>query len=243
VSENENLIEYYKELLIMQYNDKPKAVATIDALIRATMIFDVAAQVRDGYDIETAVGMQQDVLGKYLGTNRVVTGTTFTRSYFGFSEYGDTGPFTFFPMLKYGEDAPDALFRNYTESSQSLFALTDEEYRTIQKIAIIRNNSNASDKDIDDLLFQLFGSDAYFLDRMNMTVSYLVGENMARLFTIAKSSGLLPNPSGVGSALMIVTDINNIFSFSKYGGAEPTFTSGLVLYSSAEVVGCMAKYS
>lgn len=231
MSENENLIEYYKELLIIQYNDKPKAKATIDALVRASMIFDVANKVRDGFNIETAVGKQQDILGKYLGAPRVITGTSFSRDYFGFAEYGASAPFDFYPLLKYGQEAPDAQFRNYTESTQSLLALNDEEYRIIQKLAVVRNNSNASVKDIDDILFQLFGAECYFIDRMNMTVvSYMVGEKWARLFNIAKSTGLLPNPAGVGTGLIVVPDINNIFAFSLYGGDAPSFAVGYFNY-------------
>lgn len=231
MSENENLIEYYKELLIIQYNDKPKAKATIDALVRASMIFDVANKVRDGFNIETAVGKQQDILGKYLGTPRVITGTSFSRDYFGFAEYGASAPFDFYPLLKYGQEAPDAQFRNYTESTQSLLALNDEEYRIIQKLAVVRNNSNASVKDIDDILFQLFGAECYFIDRMNMTVvSYMVGEKWARLFNIAKSTGLLPNPAGVGTGLIVVPDINNIFAYSLYGGDAPSFAVGMINY-------------
>lgn len=231
MGENVNLREYYKNLLIMQYRDKPKALAHIGALVDVAMIYDVAVQVRDGFDVNTAVGAQQDILSKYLGTNRTITGTTFTRNYYGYSKYGDTAPFTFYPMLKYGDAAPDVQFRNYDESIQSLYELNDEELRIIQKLAIVRNNSNASVKDIDDILFELFGADCYFIDRMNMTVvSYMVGERWSRMFQIAKSEGLLPNPAGVGTSLIVVPDIQNIFGYSLYGGEAPAFAKGYADY-------------
>jgi hypothetical protein len=227
MSQNTALTEYYKNLLIMQYRDKVKALGHIDNVVRAGMIFDIMIAVRDGYNIETAVGAQQDVLGRILGVSRTITGTTFTRAYYGYALYGDTAPFTFKPMMLYGSVAPDVQFRNYTEGEQSLYDLTDEEYRIIQKLAVVRNMSNASVKSIDDILNVLFGAECYFMDRMNMTiVSYMVGAKWSRIFQIAKSSGLLPNPAGVGTSLVVVPDINNIFAYSLYGGGKPAFAVG-----------------
>jgi hypothetical protein len=231
VSENAALIDYYTNLLIIQYHNKPKARATIEAMITEGMIYDLAILVRDGFNLETAVGAQLDIIGKYVGVNRVVTGTAFTRSYYGYAEYGDVTPFAFNPMIVYGAAIPDVQFRNYKESSQSLYALTDEEMRAMIKLAIVRNNSNASVRDIDNLLYALFGSDVYFLDRQNMTiVSYMLGDKYSRVFQIAKSSGLLPNPAGVGTVITVVPDIDHIFAYSLYGGSKPTFAAGYVDY-------------
>lgn len=228
---NTELIEYYKNLLIMQYRDKPKALAHIDNIVRSGMIYDIAIAVRDGFNLDTAKGKQLDVLGRILGPSRTITGTTFTRAYYGYMLYGDTAPFTFNPMLVYGAEAGDVQFRNYTEGQQSLYDLTDEEYRVILKLVVVRNSSNASVKSIDDILFVLFGAECYFIDRMNMTVvSYMVGAKWSRIFQIAKSSGLLPNPAGVGTALVVVPDINNIFAYSLYGGAKPAFAMGYFNY-------------
>ena len=85
--ENENLLDYYENLLIVQYNDKTKARETIRVLVDATMIYDIMVAIRDGFDIDTAIGKQLDILGKYIGSDRVITGTAFTRDYFGYVEY------------------------------------------------------------------------------------------------------------------------------------------------------------
>lgn len=228
---NTELTAYYKDLLIMQYRDKPKALGHVGAVLDAGMIYDIAIAVRDGFNIETAIGKQLDILGKILGVSRTITGTTFTRAYYGYALYGDTTPFLFNPMLLYGAEPPDVQFRDYRESSQSLYDLTDEEYRIILKLAVVRNTSNASVKTIDEILNVLFGAECYFIDRMNMTVvSYMVGDKWARIFQIAKASGLLPNPAGVGTSLVVVPDINNIFAYSLYGGEAPEFAVGYGRY-------------
>lgn len=61
--------DYYANLLIMQYHNKRKAQETIKSSTKAlpdTLIQDII----NGYDIETAVGAQQDLLGVYLGVDR-----------------------------------------------------------------------------------------------------------------------------------------------------------------------------
>lgn len=61
--------DYYANLLIMQYHNKRKAQETIKSSTKAlpdTLIQDII----NGYNIDTAVGAQQDLLGVYLGVDR-----------------------------------------------------------------------------------------------------------------------------------------------------------------------------
>ena len=61
--------EYYSNLLILQYHNKPKAKATVEAsvgLIPDNLIQEVA----NGFNINTAVGKQLDILGQYIGLDR-----------------------------------------------------------------------------------------------------------------------------------------------------------------------------
>lgn len=60
---------YYSNLLVLQYHNKPKAKATIEStvgLLPDNLILDVI----NGFDIESAVGEQLDVLGVYVGVDR-----------------------------------------------------------------------------------------------------------------------------------------------------------------------------
>ena len=61
--------DYYANLLIMQYHNKPRAQETIKAStssIPDQLILDIA----NGFNIETAEGKQLDVLGIYVGVDR-----------------------------------------------------------------------------------------------------------------------------------------------------------------------------
>lgn len=84
---NEELIDYYQNLLILQYRKKPRALGTIESIIRVLMIFDLMRQIENGYCVEDAVGVQLDVLAKYTGAQRVVTGIAFNRFFFAYIGY------------------------------------------------------------------------------------------------------------------------------------------------------------
>lgn len=64
--------EYLANLLIIQYNNLPRASATIKAI--ANMFPDeLILAVRDGFNLETAAGKQLDILAKYIGVERGYT--------------------------------------------------------------------------------------------------------------------------------------------------------------------------
>lgn len=67
--------KYLSNLLIIQYHDKPKAKATIEAVGQGFPV-DLIFAVRDGFSLETAIGKQLDILAKYLGTDRFYIDTT-----------------------------------------------------------------------------------------------------------------------------------------------------------------------
>lgn len=60
---------YYSNLLILQYHNKPKAKATIEATV-GLLPDELIQEVIAGFNIETAVGKQLDILGIYVGVDR-----------------------------------------------------------------------------------------------------------------------------------------------------------------------------
>ena len=198
---NDELIEYYKNLLIIQYHNKDKAKATIGALISIAMIYDVAIAVRDGFDIETAIGAQLDILGKYIGLNSVVKGVDFTRNYWGYCKYGDVTPFTYYPYIKYGDTVPDVQVRRYEDATISILSLIDSEYRKYQQLKIVANTGNVSLDALDQAIYDFFGSTAYAVDNLDGTVYCYFTTAQKRLATIALALGLLPKPAGVTMTL------------------------------------------
>ena len=242
MSTDEELINYYVNLLILQYSGLTNADSTVASVMSKIIIYELSEQVRKGFDIETAVGKQLDYLGKILGTDRVVTGSSFTREYFGYSEYNEVSPFTFNSYLKYGEDSSGIQIRSYKESGSSLFSLNDEEFRTVLKLKVNQNNSNYSVYDIDTFLSSFFENQAIFNDKFNMFVTYIFDSSVERLVTIALSEKLIPKPAGVGLGISFTKDIQNIFSYSKYGGSKPNFAVGYSEYGET-IIGGMGRYA
>ena len=75
-----NLTNYYVNLLIKQYHDKPKARATIALLIKNRLLLynNIMKNFVASFDIKTAVGKQLDIIGKISGVSRTYEGIEFS---------------------------------------------------------------------------------------------------------------------------------------------------------------------
>lgn len=65
-----DIVEYYSNLLIFQYSNKPKAVATIKATVTPIIMDQLPLTVQDAFDLDTAIGYQLDTIAKYVGVSR-----------------------------------------------------------------------------------------------------------------------------------------------------------------------------
>lgn len=67
---NDSLQKYYANLLIAQYVTKNKAYATIKALAALGIIDQIPQAVQYAFEIGSAIGVQLDIIGKYVGVTR-----------------------------------------------------------------------------------------------------------------------------------------------------------------------------
>jgi hypothetical protein len=67
---DQEIINYYANLLIMQYAGLPKAYATIQTLVSGLIANQIFTSVSNGFNIDTAVGVQLDLIGKLNGASR-----------------------------------------------------------------------------------------------------------------------------------------------------------------------------
>jgi hypothetical protein len=234
---NAELILYYVNLLIIQYHIKTKAKATISALVGEEMIYDIAIAVRDGFNLETAIGKQLEILGSIIGVDRLITGASFTRNYFGYALYTDVAPFTYYGYADYTDTSADEQFRLYIEDNRALYDLNDTELRMMLKMQIIKNNSNGSMKAIDDLLLSFFPDQVIFSERYPMGEAFIFAESLRRIATIAQAEDLLPRPSGVNLTVTFVPYISAIFGYKRYGHDAPSFVVGYKRYGVAKTGG------
>jgi len=227
----ESTIEYYTNLSIIQYNKLEKAKATIDLHVRTLLSDNIASQVQDGYSLDTAVGVQLDVLGKYIGTDRFFSSINTTGDFFGMTSYDTLGSDTTVGFTDYANYLTDSGgFLTYN----SLFGagtLDDEDYRFMLKLRIVQNNSNHSNGEIDEGLFSFFGTDLVLSDTKKMQIFYFVSGANLNLAVIAFSKGLLPRPMGVGLGGLIKRD-KKMFGFTNYNAtAIPSTITGFTNYT------------
>ena len=77
---------YYADLLIAQYRTGAKARAQVAITGKQIVADDLSDSLQTAFDLDTAVGAQLDIIGKYVGVNRNI-GVASAAAYFGFWTY------------------------------------------------------------------------------------------------------------------------------------------------------------
>jgi hypothetical protein len=224
------LIEYYKGLLLAQYLDKPKAQATIGALVACATCDLVARDIEAAFDINTAVGTQLDVIGEYVGFSRRVLIQP-ERDYYRWVD--STLPVTCTGFTDYaGGVNQSSVFYKYSFARSSISDLEDEEYRALLKLKIVLNNSDHSLYSISNLLYDIFGLDVVCYDNEGMSISYFFTPNGQRLGLVALQQNMLPKPMGVRiNGALTSEDPAALMGFTDYDNPNPGI--GLLDYGSS----------
>lgn len=66
----QQIIDYYANLLIIQYVNQPKAFSTMQLWASLPVMDQLPSAVQNAYNINTAVGVQLNIIGKYVGVSR-----------------------------------------------------------------------------------------------------------------------------------------------------------------------------
>ncbi len=228
----EPIIAFYVNLLIIQYHNKPKAQATIAALIRQVLAHGIFFDIRDGYAVETAVGIQLDVVGKYVGVDRFYQGQDFGSGFFALLPYAQPSPFdTQLGLLPYAEWIQGSgSVLTYDDVLSTTIALDDGSYRTLIEFKIIQNNGNNSHKQIDDSLYEFFGSAVRASSSGNMQMVYFVPYSLSQVMAAAIQKHVLPKPMGVGLNYYIPQRAP-FFSCCTYENDQNIYNTGFTDYA------------
>lgn len=196
---NQDYVDYLANLLIIQYHNKTKAVATIKSLAKQLPV-DLVLNIRDSFNMDTSVGASLDILGKYVGV---------TRWY-------------------------------YDENGEQI-RLTDEEYRMLIKLKAISNTSNASHYEIDQALYDFFGTRVRATSDGNMAMTIFVPSNSERVITAAIQKRALPTPLGVEANKIVVQDAR-FFGFVSYQNQHAVYKTGFREYNEPDKEGETLNY-
>ena len=210
-----NIIKSYVDLLIIQYNDKPKARATIEALTSEVVDNGVAFEVQDAFNIDRSASFESvNFENNYFSL--IENNTTLGADVFGLVENAEFGTIDAHILGAENDD-----FITVTQ-------LDDDDYRFIIKLRIVQNNINHSYAAINDAIFQSFGDDLLpVTEAGSMMLSYFVNSDIVRLAEIAFQKGVLPIPIGVGLQYLIRYPANQkFFGFTDINGNSPLNIEG-----------------
>lgn len=229
----ESIVNYYVSLLIIQYANKPKAQAHIELIVRSILANAIFLDVLNGYDLETAVGVQLDVIGKYAGVTRYYSQIDL-ENYFAFTDYSEADPDSE-PKFGFSTYATfDGFSYNGTLTYNSIIttqnALSDDDFRILIKLAIIQNTSNHGHGDIDEKLYALFGLDIRLEMLGTKKIYYFFTSAITPLIQAIIIKKLLPKPIGV-RLTYVQQNSGNMFAFIGYDGIEQPYGSGLTNYA------------
>lgn len=185
-----NIENYYADLLILQYRNKPHARETVklgaDIYLGDGLVFEL----NNILDIDTAVGAQLDLIGQILGINRNIYGLTFDKDFFTFEKDGAFG-YSDVNQLSKG------YWKNYQSSTGSSYALTDSDYRTVLKFKAAYNLRRGSWGELEALYYEFFGDELEMTNNKDLSVTFTVADGYSFPLRVAIYMGYIAPPAGI----------------------------------------------
>lgn len=203
MSVDPSLLEYYSDLLIIQYQTQPNMVATTQLLVNQSLCDGLPQELQTCFNLDTAVGEQLTILGEIVGVPRNVIGLDLGNTFFSYTNYvGEPSAIGFGSYT----DSPysTSLFRSYFDSAT--YTLSDYQMQQLIKLKILFNNTYSSTKNIVDGLWNLFGSYVSYIDNQNMTITINVVNPYQTIFIVAQYLNIIPRPMGVGLTLNLYSN-------------------------------------
>ncbi len=205
-SQVDELVEYYANLLIIQYNSKEKATAEVSLIVRGLLADLVYLDAQNAYDLDTAIGVQLDILGKYIGALRGFNKYDFPRGVFAFTDDLEvrSGVFDKDKRGFFDVDNPIEGETFTGEKKLNVLFLNDDDYRLLLKLKIITNNTVASRGELDNNLFEVFGDGAVLTFEGVMEIAYTIKSEFQDIFIAAEQQGFFPSPAGVKFSFSVI---------------------------------------
>lgn len=208
------MIQDYVNLITPEHRFKPKYIAWVSASL--SMVDDLQklfSGMNAGFDIDSAVGKQLDIVGQLLNVPRNLP-------------YQPQVSADSIPVFAWGDEGTG--YGGWGEGSWLLYGvspvLNDNYYRLILKASIIRNRWDGTANTLLLLLNEVFsGSGMVFLlqDNQDMTFTIIAfGTADPLTIDMLKHEVMIPRPEGV--KINVVISDTKIFAWGEestvYGG-------------------------
>lgn len=196
--------KYYQNLLIVQYNQKPRASATIRLMVNLLWANMILLQIRDAFDWRTATGWQLDIIGQWVGCSRFYDGQLFEFhpwfALIGWDSNPDNlqGGFSTYETF----DSIEGGFLDYANIRPTQNKMTDKGFRIMIGLKIIKNNIQTTCKNIDTAIwnYDFFNKKVYTTWESNK-LTYHYPATLREVMQVAKSKNVLPCPTGINIVL------------------------------------------
>lgn len=209
IAELENIKEWAKNLIIIQYRQSKKNRKLIEILIDILFANNLILQIRDlCLNIDKSTGVQLDTLGKWLGIDRYYNNADiWDHPYLSFINYSDMQatnfPNNLDPMqggfssyLTFEDNNGGFLTYNSWQNTRTANnAIGDEYFRMLIKLKIIKNSINHTMGNIDKAIYNWSGGKVYTTWN-KMEVIYHYDASYENLMTMAVYKNVLPAPTG-----------------------------------------------
>jgi len=218
------LQSYYSNLLIIQYNGKEKAKATIELLARLVLSNMALIQIRDGFNWRTAKGPQLDIIGQWVGVSRAYNeNNSWSNTYLSYPSYGtDTiaeldpqrGGYSDYSTFN---DTVPAGVLTYKDLQANKQELDDDQYKIVIGLKIIKNSIEHNAGNIDraiTLYFEemingevIYNDDGYIDNPLVYTtwqpheITYHYPISLTTIINMCLYKGVLLAPTGVSIQL------------------------------------------
>ena len=199
----QQLKDYYSNLLIIQYNGKPKAKATIELFVDLLFANVLILQIQDAFDWKTAVGAQLDIIGKWVGVSRSYNGSLYWgNTYLSYpattqlvpDDNTDTLQHGYSDYSTFNSDTGNIL--TYDDLGFVEQQLSDADYRTVIGLKIIKNSINHTAKNIDDAIWEYFNGEVYTTWSAHQ-ITYHYPADLTTIIEVCNYKKVLPAPTGV----------------------------------------------
>lgn len=203
----QELINYYVSLLILQYRALSNATSTVAMWAAIFVQNQIVSQVRDAFDLASAIGVQLNTLGSYRGIGRTLFGATpavdwalvgyltaSPGSYPGWSTYTYTTP-------------PTDRWLQYPDLNNVPYSLSDTQMRLLISLAAQLDMWDGTLGNLDNILYSFFGTQVNVVDNQDMSMTYqhdASDPDPNTIFELAVLAGILPHNSGVSFSVMEV---------------------------------------
>jgi hypothetical protein len=215
VSETINHKDKAESRLATEYRDSINLISYIRSLLcDANNLEQVFKDLIDKRWIETASGINLDILGSIVGQSREFIDAEIF-DYFGFFDSPIAQSFG-----TVDDPGVGGRFRIIDEPTQGLRQLNDEEYRLFIKARIIKNSTSSTPEEIISLLSFLFDTNLILLIDGNTSYDISIGKRLSlNEKSIILNTDIIPKTAGVRVNYTTDFDHSNFFSFKGVPGA------------------------